>query len=73
MYPASVNLAVLMSKLVGMLNYVDVSCWLAEVMVEEAHFACWYSCSVGKLENLGRAFSGGDVGLLCFVLLCAGV
>jgi hypothetical protein len=25
------------------------------------------------LENLGRLFSSGDVGLLCFVLLCADV
>ena len=37
--------------------------------MKEAHVACWCSCSVMKLENLGRTFPGGDVGLLCFVLL----
>jgi hypothetical protein len=44
-----------------------------DVMVEEAHVPYWCSCSIRKLENHGRTFSGGDVGLLCFVLLCANV
>ena len=74
MYPASANFAVLISKLVGTNgDYVDISCWLTNVVVEEAHVTCWCSCSIRKLENLGRKFSGGDVGFLCFVLLCSDI